>query len=563
MAYSSLSKPLLYDSQLKYRLGLIKQRMSSYPVDGMNFILMDLEHPQLRFRHAHQCTYDLTGRLLFFYAQADGVDGEHIEALPELYQRIMNNRHTSGTFGMYSEEEGKFTEEVPYIGTHMISGLVSYYTLTGDMRALNAAKEAVGFLERHGDAFYAKIGNPTGPNQLICWVTEGLADLYRETGEERYLNMVRRIARECLGQFRNAHSHGYLTTLRGLLKAGIYAQDEELLQLVKARRQEILDEGAPLPNGDISEGFPRSSRNEGCSIADWILLNLLYAYQFGDDAAYEMAEHSLWNALYFNQFITGGFGHRYFAKRGYRTYIEEAWWCCTPNAGMALCEVARHTVTLQQGKLKLNFLIPGQYTIPTQQGDITVTVTTQYPQKAATIVKVVGTKAELEVRIPDFIKGVSCRRVETPLGYTLCLEGRMGHYTEERGGGTIVKYGPLVIAPMRYFWNMRDEEEEAKTTIPTGYLHKGLYSTDFRLDLDEPDADGFYSFAHDPLPTWIIFEEGEMAGISGGEVASAHVPVVFFDGHRTELFFQPLCGATSNLTLMDVISDFDVAESNP
>ena len=57
-----------------------------------------------------------------------------------------------------------------------------------------------------------------------------------------------------------------------------------------------------------------------------------------------------------------------------------------------------------------------------------------------------------------------------------------------------------------------------------------------------------------------MFEEGEMAGIAGGEVATAHVPAVLPDGKRMDLLLQPLCSATSNLTLMDVIVDFDIVE---
>jgi len=560
MSYSTLSKPLLFESQLKYRLGLAKQRLHRYPVDGMNFIMMDLERPDLRHRHAHWCSYDLTGRLLFFYTRAEGIDGEHIAELKELYERIMHNRRKSGVFGRSYEFQGKLPEDALHIGTQFVSGLVEYYVLTGDMRALNAARDCADYLMSKGEAFYNNMINPAGPNKLEAWITEGFADLYRETGDKKYVEAIRHIAFHCVGSMQGAHSHGYLTTLRGILKAGVLARDEELIQFVKERRQDILDKGCVYPNGDISEAFPRvSARNEGCSIADWIMLNLLYAHYFGEDEAYEMVEHSLWNALYFNQFVTGGFGHRYFGKNGYRTYIEEAWWCCTQNCGMALSEVARHVVTMKDGRLKLNFFIPGEYTVPTEKGEITVTVTTNYPTKAETIVKVTGTKEDLAIRVPGFIKGYTCRRVETDFGYTLYLNGRMGHYVEQRGQRYVVKYGPLVIAPMIYHWDaiMAPEEEN---TVPDGYCHEAFSGTNCKLVLPKPDADGFYHWEHDPLPEWVVFEEGEMAGISGGEAATAHVPVIFPNGKKTEVLFQPLCSATSNLTLMDIVSDFALAD---
>lgn len=144
MKFSSLSNPLLYDSQLKYRLGLAKARLEYFPLDSMNFVMMDLERPQLRTRHANWCTYDLTGRILFFYTRAEGIDGKHIHRLPELYERIMNNRRKSGVFG--SKYEFGPPESAKAIGNPFLSGLVEYYVLTGDMRALNAAQDCANFL---------------------------------------------------------------------------------------------------------------------------------------------------------------------------------------------------------------------------------------------------------------------------------------------------------------------------------------------------------------------------------------------------------------------------------
>ena len=559
MNYSSLSKPLLFDSQLKFRLGLAKSRLEHYPIDSMNFLMMDLERPQLRTRHAHWCSYDLTGRTLLFYSLAEGVDGKHIERLPELYERIMNNRRKSGMFGNSFDFNGESPESAKVILTHFLSGLVNYYSLTGDMRALNAAQEAADFVLAKEDEMLKALFSPHGPNKMECWIVEGFADLYRETRNEKYLNAVRRITNECVGKLEHSHSHGYMTTLRGILKAGIYANDNDLVEFVRLRRQEILDKDCITSNGDVSECFPTSHRNEGCSISDWIMLNLLYAHHFGDDKAYEMAEHSLWNALYFNQFVTGGFGHRFFSKRGYRSYIEEAWWCCTQNAGMCFAEFARHVVTMKDDRLKLNFFIPGRYTVPSPSGEITVTVTTKYPTKAETIVKVVGTKTELDIRLPSYIKGFTRHRVETPLGYDLYLDGRMGHYKETTSRGTIVKYGPLVIAPMIYRWGNFECNTE-NNTVPEGYTHDSIKSDFISLVLGKLDEDGFYKLSHDPFPRWSVFEEGEMAGIAGGEVATAHVPAVLPDGKRMDLLLQPLCSATSNLTLMDVIVDFDIVE---
>ena len=72
------------------------------------------------------------------------------------------------------------------------------------------------------------------------------------------------------------------------------------------------------------------------------------------------------------------------------------------------------------------------------------------------------------------------------------------------------------------------------------------------------DENGFYHLEHNPIPKWLIYEEGEMADISGGEVAAVNVPVCFDDSMNKTLYFQPICSATSCLTLNDIPVVFDL-----
>ena len=548
MKYSTLSKPLLFDCQLKYRLGLAKERLEAYPLKSMDFVMMDLERPALHNRHADWCNYDLTGRLLQFYALAEGIDGRHIARLPILYERIMNNRQPNGTF----------TKDHNPVDTHFLSGLVEYYLLTGDMRALIAAREAADNLLAKGEAFFDSF-KTNGPHTLQAWIAEGFADLYRETKDKKYFDACKKIATECLGDMHGAHSHGYMTTLRGIFKAGIATGDQELIDIVTKRRQEIIDENSISANGDVCEVFPTSQRNEGCSISDWVMLNLIYAYYFDNDEAYEMVENTLWNALFFNQFVTGGLGHRYKDGQNYLTYIEEAWWCCTPNAGMSFAEIAKHTVTIKDGTLKLNFFNPGRYTLPSEKGDITVTVSTGFPTNMTTSVKVTGTKDDIKIRVPKYVKNFDVKRYETDFGYELKITGDIGHYAEKHSGAYILKYGPLALAPMIYSWNMKITTPE-DNTVPEGYIRENLTGTYCSLILGNKDENGFYNLKREPLPDWIYFEEGEMSDCGGGEKASCHVKAKFDSGTINDLYFQPLCAATTNLTLMDIPILFDIEE---
>ena len=83
------AKPKLSNSQLSFRIGLARKRTALYPMDSMDFILMDLERPDLSSRHAHWCTGDLSGRTLEFLSCAEGIDGKNDERLAELFDRVL------------------------------------------------------------------------------------------------------------------------------------------------------------------------------------------------------------------------------------------------------------------------------------------------------------------------------------------------------------------------------------------------------------------------------------------------------------------------------------------
>ena len=100
---ATLCRPSLARSQLSFRIGLARTRTSSYPMDSMDFIMMDLERPAGCSRHAYWCTGDLTGRLLEFLSCAEQVDGKSDPRLGALFERILKQRRPSGLFSRYSD----------------------------------------------------------------------------------------------------------------------------------------------------------------------------------------------------------------------------------------------------------------------------------------------------------------------------------------------------------------------------------------------------------------------------------------------------------------------------
>lgn len=515
----ALSKPMLSESQIKFRIGLARQRTASYPLDSMDFIMMDLERPDRCSRHAHWCTGDLTGRLLEFLSRSEGVDGKSDERLANLFKRILRQQRASGIFGRLANEADCHSG-----ANKVLIGMVRYYHLTQDSRALEAAQKVAQFLLSHQENWRS--------HGIYNWVTEPLAWLYGITKDQDYLDFCAMIKDKYLPPEPAGHSHGLMSTLRGLQTATLITGDETWHKKAESLRRQIIERNLEMPDGCVTEGFPSSPANEGCSIADWLMLNLNAGLILGDDSAYEKAENILWNALAFNQWITGGFGHRAVLANGYgMTRFEEAWWCCLHNGGMALTEYARHAVTFREGDIHVNFLLPGTYELALPDGKIgEVKIETTYPASADAVIvgKKIPATISMKVRVPHCIKKPELMQTVNGEQVKVVLKGQLGHRMETCPKGVMLKYGPLILAPY------------AAGPCPNAVLQVQ----------DKADTDGFLHLNSKPLPDWSYFEEGPVSRC-GVDEAAVNVPVKLAADTIKELRFVPLCYYTSNLSLWD------------
>ena len=120
--------------------------------------------------------------------------------------------------------------------------------------------------------------------------------------------------------------------------------------------KDLVEGGYVMPGGGLLEkGIPGFNRDEGCSQADWLRVNLLFFELTGDAVYLDMAERVLHNQLKFNQCETGGFGHRRvlydeFGVAGYGTYDEEALWCCDFHGAMTLQNLKKYVLMEEKDK---------------------------------------------------------------------------------------------------------------------------------------------------------------------------------------------------------------------
>jgi hypothetical protein len=540
--------PQLFASQLSSRLDLARKRATQYPLDSMDFILMDLERPPEARRFADFCTGDLTGRLLWFLSSTDGLTGSADLRLKDFFERILKQKQPNGLFGRMAaqiDEAHPFTSECGGVGfssNMLLFGLVAYYERTGDRRGLEAARGMVEFTLARETPFREWLASKNNRHSIDMWITLPLAELFRITGDKRYLDLCALI-RDSFGNLEGTHSHSFGTTLRGLQRAALYSGDPVWNEKVERFRKRIAEE-CERPDGGVAESYPESVRNEGCSIADWMVINLQAGLLTGDEKAYEKAEHIFYNAFAFNQLDNGMFGLRKLTLHGYATGpFEEAWCCCLHHCGVAMGEYARHAVCLRDGVVYVNLLVPGRYII----GDITVTIYSRYPSEISSIITVTGHTPDLQVRIrvPSCVRNAAMTEHRHANEIRIELKGELGHTVEDCKNGRVLKYGPLVLAPQHYAWNPL--EQSTAGAVPEGWGGPVMPPGLPRLVLDGlADARGFLRLNREPRRDWNRFDSGPAAPFHVPH-AEVGVPVQFDSGGKMELVFNPLCNATGYL----------------
>jgi hypothetical protein len=555
---AALSKPWLTPSQVSFRLGLARTRTAAYPM-STDFIMMDLERPDGRSRHATWCTGDLSGRLLEFLSCAEGVDGKSDPRLGTLFERILKQRRPSGIIGRYGPASSNPSPEDAPMSTctaRLSCGLMRYYDLTEDARALEAAVGLADHLWTLRDSWRQSMQNLQA-RTFSAWASEFFAQLHGATKDARWLELCGMV-RDNLGLCdQGCHAHAFMSTLRGLQQMAMITGDRSWCDKAKKNRRMIIEKKFEMPDGCTPEIFPHSERNEGCSIADWLMLNLNAGLIHGDDTAYEKAERIFWNALAFNQLITGSFGQRNMTSDGYGLNdLAECVWCCLHNGGMALSQYARHAVTYREGAICVNLLVPGRFEVPLPGGRwAAVKIETNYPTRAEATIEAENVPADVSVRlrVPTFVRKPDVRQTRTDGQVRVAFHGELRHRIEQCRPGVIVTYGPLVLVPDR--WNPNPSEHQAADNAapPVGYVPRAVLSGAPTIKLDgPPDAEGFVLLPTCPgerrLPDWSCFDEGPGAP-TWIEGAAVEAQLKFPLGSVLSQRLVPMCYFTSVVLL--------------
>ncbi len=332
------------------------------PRYDLNFLLADLvPKPGRRFT---EFSGDLSGRYLEALARAG-----MIERTRPLQTAMFGLQRPDGGFANpLSDGSGVGDDDMARVWGHgrLLTGLLAAYEEGGDERALAVARGLGDFLVEAAprfeeEAVIAEFSDGKLAHGYICWTQnlEGAVALYQATDEARYLQLAERIAVR-IRRHPNQHSHGWLTSQRGLVALAEATGDDVYLRQAEQAWEEFVDSGNVFISGSIPEYFlPGAARDEGCSQADWVRLNLDLWRRTENGRYLDAAERALFNAFYLNQFRSGDFGHVELVDGGLGYGTSSAWWCCTLHGLRAFSAIREAAFREREGVLHYELPVDG------------------------------------------------------------------------------------------------------------------------------------------------------------------------------------------------------------
>ena len=354
------------DLTARFELTLNRVLKGGPPAYLPGFVLADAI-PQHTRRFTEYCG-DVSGRYIGALSVYSKASGARLSELENVVRKLLTLQRADGHFGDPLDSGKATTRNMAILwgNGRLLIGLLEYYQYNQRAEVLAAARKLGDFFAGMAPLYNSEEVQQQFSGDLlavgyICWTQclEGLVELARVTGENKYLDTARAVAAR-VDRFPAQHSHGFLTSLRGVLDLHRLSGDAKLLAQVETQWQALVESGNVLPHGAIPEAFaPKIKRDEGCSEADWLRLNLALWNTTRKQQYLQAAEWTLFNEFQFNQFRTGDFGHRDLSALGAGPASARAWWCCTLHGLRAFPEIAACVFHEENGTLFYDLPVNG------------------------------------------------------------------------------------------------------------------------------------------------------------------------------------------------------------
>ncbi|ASU35026.1 glycoside hydrolase family 127 protein [Mucilaginibacter xinganensis] len=278
--------------------------------------------------------------------------------MDDMVQKYIACQMPDGYLGTYLLKD-RWTEWDVWAHKYAIIGLLNYYSVTGYRPALQTAVKAADLICRtfgdgkgKRDLMTAGEHNGLAPGSIL----EPMVDLYRYTGEKRYLDFCKYILRAYeqptgpkivsqldkygdVTRVGDAKAYEMLSCFLGILKYYKLTGEEKYLKLlqcawldIKSHRLYITgtssDHEVFQPPGVLNAGN-ENNMGEGCVTVTWIQFNLQLLQITGEPKYAEELERSVYNHLLAAENPETGCVSYYTALQGAKPYrCDQGFSCC-------------------------------------------------------------------------------------------------------------------------------------------------------------------------------------------------------------------------------------------
>ncbi|MEW6742118.1 MAG: beta-L-arabinofuranosidase domain-containing protein [Planctomycetota bacterium] len=298
---------------------------------------------------------------------------------------------------------------VPSGNAFALRGLTDAFRDSSDERYLEAARHLARYFE--AIAPHWQVARDGQLHEFYGHCLDGLVHLYELGGDEWALALARRLGANA---GRTSHTHHTLSMLRGLLE--LYRVTEDPAFLAPVEDYLTWCRECHLVSGGLPESMPASPQDEGCALADYLVVNLM-AFSLADKKQYlEEAERLLVNHFFMNQFHTGGFGHRAFDPAVVGGKLWQGWdgqfgsenpGCCSLWGAWALGELGRFIVTDSEDAVEVNLYPQAIIRVPDR--GLLLELESDFPRMSEVRLRVWCMEPErfaLRLRIPAWVESV-------------------------------------------------------------------------------------------------------------------------------------------------------------
>ncbi len=347
-----------------------------------------------------------------------------------------------GYLGTYDEIDRWKSWDV-WVQAHNLIGLESYYRFTGKQEILDAAVR-IGYriLQDFGPG--KRTLRDTGPHvgMASSAILEPMMWLYWETGDERFLKFGRWLvdqdwegeggpqilsailAGKGVAGVGNSKGIEMLLDFAGLMELFRATGEERYLRTILLAWEDIVAHHLYI-TGSASTGeyFPKdfALRNEGiymigetCVSMGWMYLNFSLARLTGDARYFDMAEQTLYNHLMAAQSPDGKRWAYYLGLRDskrYRWHTDPE--CCPTKGARGIALTLPHVFSLYEDGVSINFYDAGEADLPLPSGEtLRLAVETEYPYDGRVLVTVNGGAKDalaLRLRLPGWCLAFSLK----------------------------------------------------------------------------------------------------------------------------------------------------------